>query len=190
MRPDGIEHGGLRLCGGVNVVGLKPIGMADDARKQKRDQRHTLRFCNRRKHSRKTRGVRRAVVWRNLHTDQQNTRARLFAQCDHTAQIVLRLLQGKTAQGIVAAQLDDDHARLVAREQGGQPGQPARCGVAADAGVDHAPARLFGFEPLAQQIDPAFSRLQPVSGRQAVAHHEQSGYGRGYRRYGGPRGAG
>ncbi len=185
MRPDGSEHGGLRLRGGVNVVGLKPIGMADYARKQKRDQHHALRFCNRRKHGRKTRGVRRAVVWRNLHADQQNARARLLAQRDHTAQIVLRLLQGKTAQGVIAAQLDDDHARLVAREQGGQTGQPARCGVAADAGVDHGPARLLGFKPLAQQIDPAFSRLQPVSGRQAVAHHEQSEAGR----YGGPRGA-
>jgi hypothetical protein len=72
-------------------------------------------------------------------------------------------------QRVVAAELDDHHGRLVLGQQRRQPRTAARCGVAADAGIDHASGDLFLGKLLVQQRHPAGAARQAVFRAQRVA---------------------
>jgi hypothetical protein len=84
------------------------------------------------------------------------------------------MASGRPRKGVVAAEFDDHHARLMLLQQRRQARTPARGRVAADAGVDHLPGQPFTRQTLFQQGHPAGPARQSVFGRQAVAQHQQA----------------
>jgi hypothetical protein len=61
----------------------------------------------------------------------------------------------------------------------GQPGEAPGRGLAADAGVGHAVPVTLCLQAVLEEGDPALFGRQPVPCADAVAHHQNSGGGRG-----------
>ena len=76
----------------------------------------------------------------NLH--QQRLGVGRFDIFNNGAQCLLGLLWRKTAQPVIAAELNQHPARLMLLKQRWQAGQPLLRGIAADAGVHHRCFRL------------------------------------------------
>src|SRR5271156_1546613 len=113
------------------------------------------------------------VVGRYSHSQQQYMGAGRRRQVHHVRQIGAHLRDRQGTQAVVAAQFQDDELGPVQRQGPRQAGQPARGGLAADAGVDDLVTVLLILEPRLQQRDPAlFYVRQPVAGTDAVAEHE------------------
>ena len=77
---------------------------------------------------------------------------------DDALQIGLRRLQRQAAQGVVGAQFQDHDVRCVFFQRAWETRRAAAGGFAADAGVDHAPARMGFTQTLTEQRDPALFR--------------------------------
>ena len=77
-----------------------------------------------------------AEVGRRQHAGEQHRNALLLEARDDLIEVPFHLLDRQGAQAVVAAELDDDVARLVG-EHPVQAGEPAGRGVARDTGVGH-----------------------------------------------------
>ena len=111
------------------------------------------------------------------------------AQLDHGPQVLAQALDGLTAQPVVAAQLDDhdggDCAPAAARAAARQP---ARAGVARDAGIDDLIVVTFRGHSMLQHGDPGLLRPQSVAAAERIAENDDGGPG-GTRRRGPERSA-
>ena len=154
----------------MDTVILHPLRFQVDLLHKKRHQRHAVLLRQFGVDRRKRLGVAAAIVGRQAHLHQQRFGFRRFDLANHLVQRLLQLLRWKTAQAVVAAQLDQYPARLVLLQQRGQPRQPLRRGITTYATVNHG----RGFLPLIiQQRRPRGTGRHPVTGAQAVTEHQQ-----------------
>ena len=165
----------MGLRGRVNSVTLEQPGRVvtvGHALEQERYQGGVVRTGDLREQPGELFAVRGAIVRRYLHADQHDLGARALCCLGHLVKVVLGSLQGKAAQGVIAAKFDDQVARAVLRQHGAQAGAPAGGGVAADAGVDDFRRDRLLRELLLQQSNPAGAPAQSVFGTQRVAEHD------------------
>lgn len=165
----------MRLGVGMNAVGLKPawrIGHVGNAFEKEGYQTRFVLLRHLRESVGKARAVVGPVIGGHLHAQQQHLGACALAALNHGLKVTARHLQRQTTQGIVAAEFDHHHGGLVLREQHRQPGAPPGGGVAADAGIDHAPRGQFFFQFLAEQGHPASAPWQAILGAERIADHQ------------------
>lgn len=165
----------MRLGVGMNAVGLKPawrIGHVGNAFEKEGYQTRFVLLRHLRESVGKARAVVGPVIGGHLHAQQQHLGACALAALNHGLKVTARHLQRQTTQGIVAAEFDHHHGGLVLREQHRQPGAPPGGGVAADAGIDHAPRGQFFFQFLAEQGHPASAPRQAILGAERIADHQ------------------
>lgn len=81
-------------------------------------------------------GVCPAVVGGQPHAEQQHARAVRLDTVDDRFQVGAHLVKGDAPKAVVSSELDDDDARIVARQRFGQPGASPVGGVPAHAGID------------------------------------------------------
>lgn len=149
----------LRLFIGVDAVALELSWIGCDAFKQKWHERRLMLLRQLREKVFELFCVMPAIVGWNLHANQQDTRTRLLRQFYHRGQIALSHAQRQAAQGIVAAQFDNDNGRRQPLQHGGKAAQAAAGGVAADAGIIYLVAALLCIEFLGHNRHPARSAL-------------------------------
>ena len=165
----------MRLGVGMNAVGLKPawrIGHVGNAFEKEGYQTRFVLLRHLRESVGKARAVIGPVIGGHLHAQQQHLGACALAALNHGLEVTARHLQRQTTQGIVAAEFDHHHGGLVLREQYRQPGAPPGGGVAADAGIDHAPRGQFFFQFLAEQGHPASAPWQAILSAERIADHQ------------------
>lgn len=165
----------MRLGVGMNAVGLKPawrIGHVGNAFEKEGYQTRFVLLRHLRESVGKARAVVGPVIGGHLHAQQQHLGACALAALNHGLKVTARHLQRQATQGIVAAEFDHHHGGLVLREQHRQPGAPPGGGVAADAGIDHAPRGQFFFQFLAEQGHPASAPRQAILGAERIADHQ------------------
>ena len=119
------------------------------------------------------------VIRRDLHAEQQHLGAGVLGEDDHPLEVGARGLEGQPPQPVVAAELEDDDGGTVYGERSGQPREAPGRGLAADAGVGHAVPVTLCLQAVLEEGDPALFGRQPVPCADAVAHHQNSGGGRG-----------
>ena len=122
-------------------------------------------------------GIVGAVIGWHLHAHQQHAGTGFFGRQRHLMQVVFTHGQRQAAQSVVAAQLDDDVAWPVLRQQRAQARAAAGGGVAADAGVDHPCVQAFRTEFLFQQGNPAGAPAQAILGTQRVTQNQNDRFG-------------
>ena len=110
--------------------------------------------------------VARPIVRGHLHAQQQHPGPGLATGAGHVGQVVARHVQRQPAQRVVAPQFQYHHVGLVLLQQGRQARTTPRCGVPADAGIDHLPARKLLLQTCLQQGHPAAAPTQAVFGAQ------------------------
>ena len=103
----------------------------------------------------------------------------LCSSADHAVEIGLRLLERQTAQAVVGAELEQHDARMLHVQGARQTREPARGGLAADAGVHHAESVPFVLDLLCQQAHPSLLDAEPKAGAEAVAKHQNDARRRG-----------
>lgn len=165
----------MRLGVGMNAVGLKPawrIGHVGNAFEKEGYQTRFVLLRHLRESVGKARAVVGPVIGGHLHAQQQHLGACALAALNHGLEVTARHLQRQATQGIVAAEFDHHHGGLVLREQHRQPGAPPGGGVAADAGIDHAPRGQFFFQFLAEQGHPASAPWQAILSAERIADHQ------------------
>lgn len=165
----------MRLGVGMNAIGLKPawrIGHVGNAFEKEGYQTRFVLLRHLRESVGKARAVVGPVIGGHLHAQQQHLGACALAALNHGLKVTARHLQRQTTQGIVAAEFDHHHGGLVLREQHRQPGAPPGGGVAADAGIDHAPPGQFFFQFLAEQGHPASAPWQTILGAERIADYQ------------------
>ncbi|OGV74108.1 MAG: hypothetical protein A3B82_05705 [Methylophilales bacterium RIFCSPHIGHO2_02_FULL_57_10] len=91
---------------------------------------------------------------------------------DNGGEILSHVLDRQAAQAVVGAEFEDDNGGLVFGEGGRDATQTATGGFAADAGIDHAPARFLLRQLFFQQAHPAGFAWNAVGSRQAVTEHQ------------------
>ncbi len=111
-----------------------------------------------------------AIVRRQVNLHQQRLGVGRFDIFNNGAQRLLGLLRRKTAQSVIAAELNQHPARLVLLKQRWQASQPLLRGIAADAGVHH---RRFRLPLLIEQRRPCGVGRHPIASAQAVAEDQQ-----------------
>ena len=169
---DVVEHARLRRGGGMDAVGLEHGAIAGEALHQERNEFHILLSRNFGEQTLEPARVNRAVIGWNAHSGNHHARAGLAAGLDDGDQIFAGFLERIAAQAVIGAQFDDDDGGMMLRERGGQAGQAAECGIAADAGVDDLVIELVALQPLLEQRDPAFALCQSIPGGKAIAEHK------------------
>ena len=165
----------MRLGVGMNAIGLKParrIGHVGNALEKEGYQTRFVLLRHLDESIGKARAVVGPVIGGHLHAQQQHLGACALAALNHGLEVTARHLQRQATQGIVAAELDHHHGRLVLCEQHRQPGAPPGRGVAADAGIDHAPRGQLFFQFLAEQGHPASAPRQAILGAERIADHQ------------------
>ena len=79
------------------------------------------------------------------------------------------------AQRIVAAELDDHDHRPMLLEKAGEPGASARRGIARNRRIDDSIVISIRLELRGQQIDPALSGGEAITGRDGIADDQEHG---------------
>ncbi len=171
----------MRLSVGMDAIGLEPtlgIGHVGNAFEEEGYQTRFVLLCHLGEGVGKARAVIGPVIGRHLHAQQQHLGASALAGLNHGLQVTARHLQRQATQGIVATEFNHHHGGLVLGEQHRQPGAPARRGVAADAGIDHAPGGPLFLQFLTQQRHPARASRQAILGTERIADHQHRACGR------------
>jgi len=177
--PDIFQHTGLSARDRVQAIGLELGGVVGEACQQERHQWYALRLGDRCECQPELADIIDAVIGRQLHADEQYLRAMPAACDDDGDQIGAHGCNRSAAQAVIGAKFDNDNGRLVLDERGGDAVFAAERGLAADAGVDHFIIGVFPLQTLLQQVYPACSRRQAVTGGKAVAEYQNGGCGRG-----------
>ena len=172
LRPDVVEHQRLGLLAGVKAVGLEQVEPLGESFEQERDTLDPVAAGKRRVGFEEPFRIIAPVVGRYPDPDQQNARSRSTTRVDHHLKVVSHLVQIKTSEAVVGAELQHHDIGFDSFQQRRQPGAPTARGVAADARVHDAILRLLPGEAFRQAADPAGVSWQPVFGRKAVADHE------------------
>ncbi len=120
-------------------------------------------------HIREPVGVALAVVWRHRHAGDDDPCPGGFRQLDHLRHVAADHHDWRTAQAVVATEFDEDYLGPMYVECPRQAAQAATGGVAADAGIDDGVSVTFCGQPLLQERDPGFARIEAETGAEAVA---------------------
>ncbi len=119
----------------MEAVGLEQGRVGAEVADKAGDQDGALLFGDARVELGEGGGVVGAVVGGDIHPEEDDLGAGLAAAPDDLAEVVLGVRERLTAEGVVAAELDDeDFGRLL--EHPVDPGETTGRGVAADPGVD------------------------------------------------------
>jgi len=119
-------------------------------------------------------GITGAVVWWNSNAEQDNRSATVSRCFDNGSDVALHDLWRKSAQTIVAAQLQDDEIGAEIFECCIDPGLAALCRFAAYAGVNDPMFVPLGIQSGLQQSRPGSVNIYAVTGTQAVAENYDS----------------
>ncbi len=117
-------------------------------------------------------GVFRAVVGRDAHSREHDSRIARTRRLDHLGKVGAQGGQGQSPQAVVSAQLQYDYPRIVLFHGRSQTRQCSGGRVPADAGVDHAEGVARSRQALLQQGYPVLGIGQSITGTQAVSKHE------------------
>ena len=142
------DVGGDLLCalrGGVDAVGLDVALDAVDVLQEEGQQRDVILFGEHGIHAVEVRDVVAAVLRGEGDAGERDLCAAVLELLDHGGEILLRAFDGKAAEAVVAAELEDDDLGFLG-EDAVDAFDAVFGGVAADACVDDAVVITVGVE--------------------------------------------
>lgn len=152
----------------MDAVGLDGSGNVDEVFVDHGSERYVMLLRESVKDLVKRLNIVGAIVGRQRDAGEQDFDVRGFEAGEHLIEIAACLLERKTAQPVVAAELDDDDLRVLAKD-GGETGDSVFGSGSADALVDDFVAVALGVELPLQSRWEGLAVLQAVAGSNAVA---------------------
>ena len=158
--------------GGMDAVGLVEVGVAAHAGEKERDQGGMI-FCRELwKDFAESPGVVRAEVGGNLHAGENDASCGITDAhtVDDALKVGARIGQRDATQAVVAAEFEDKNVHGPTQNPVDAP-QPARTGLAAEPGVDHAPGQVGGVDFFLDESGKSLGGgiVETVAGGEAVA---------------------
>jgi len=128
----------------MNLVRLQQRGIGGDLFHEKFDQCRVVLGGQSGVDRREFIGVCLAVVRWHEHACQNNFGTGRLAEFDHAGQVAANHGDRRTAQPVIAAELDQYDVRCMDLQCARQPAQSAARRIAADAGIDHPIIVMLG----------------------------------------------